>query len=166
MRQLISLFMMAFISLGSVNAQANFLNDALKERSIQTHESVSMSTSNNDSFFKTHGFLFFYASSCPYCHQFAPVIKEYAGENGADVLPISFDNKPIVPFEKFLPVTKDWVNTAYGDKPIHYPALFIVNPKTHMLYAVSMGALSKAELTQRMDVFIEKINEYEQGVGA
>lgn len=113
------------------------------------------------SFFKTHGFVFFFASTCPYCHQFSPVLKKLADDLHAEVLPLSFDNQPLPEFKNILPATSDWVTVAFQKEQIHYPALFIANPRTHALFPVSIGALSEIELNARIDALIPKIMAYE-----
>lgn len=127
------------------------------------HADNTLSTSTQASFFQTHGFVFFFASSCPYCHQFAPVLSRVALSIHARVLPLSFDNKPLPEFKDFLPATPDWTTAAFKNEAIHYPALFIANPKTLVLYPVSIGALNDIELGTRIDALIPKIMAYEKG---
>lgn len=115
-----------------------------------------------NAFFQTHGFVFFFASTCPYCHQFSPVLRQVASEVGAKVLPLSFDNQPLPEFKDMLPATPDWTTVAFKNQSIHYPALFIANPATQALYPVSIGALDERELTARLDELIPKIMAYEQ----
>jgi type-F conjugative transfer system pilin assembly thiol-disulfide isomerase TrbB len=112
-------------------------------------------------FFQTHGFVFFFASSCPYCHQFSPVLSQLATTLHAEVLPLSFDNQPLPEFKEFLPATPDWTNLAFKNEAIHYPALFIANPQTQALYPVSIGSLNEQELAARLEVLIPKIIAYE-----
>lgn len=114
-----------------------------------------------DHFFQTHGFVFFFASTCPYCHQFSPVLSQVSKRLGASVLPLSFDNQPLPEFQKVLPATSDWTTVAFKNASIHYPALFIANPKTHALYPVSIGALNEMDLTTRIEALIPKIMAYE-----
>ena len=114
-------------------------------------------------FFKTHVVVFFFASTCPYCHKQAPVLSRWANTYGVRVDARSFDDKPIPGFEGQRPVTKDLVDTAFAGKPIEYPALFVMNEANGMLYPVSLGALNDVELQARMDTLIPKIMQYEQG---
>ena len=118
-------------------------------------------TSTRDHFFQTHGFVFFFASTCPYCHQFSPVLSQASKRLGARVLPLSFDNQPLPEFQEVLPATSDWTTIAFQNASIHYPALFIANPQTQALYPVSIGALNEMELTTRIEALIPKIMAYE-----
>ena len=139
------LLVMTFISL--------WLNTALAESGIQNR------------FFETHGFVFFFASTCPYCHQFSPVLSQVSKKLGARVLPLSFDNQPLPEFQKVLPATSDWTTVAFQNASIHYPALFIANTTTEKLYPVSIGSLSEMELLTRIEELIPKIMAYENNGG-
>ncbi len=119
-------------------------------------------SSTRDHFFKTHGFVFFFASTCAYCHQFSPVLSQVSKQLGARVLPLSFDNQPLPEFQDVLPATPDWTTVAFKNASIHYPALFIANPKIQALYPVSIGHLNEVELTTRIDALIPKIMAYEK----
>lgn len=157
--------LMLFLLSSSVFAANNFYEEALKnkENSVNGVTEVLKKESLLVSFFKDHGLMFFFSSQCPHCHSFAPVVKKYADVNQAEVLALSFDNKPLPSFEKFLPATKDFVSIAFGNNPINYPALFVVNPKTRAIYPVASGSFSEAELQNMMDGMIEKIKVHERG---
>jgi len=118
------------------------------------------------SFFDTHVLVFFFASTCPHCHEQAPVLASWAHEFGARVDARSFDDKPLPGFESQQPVTKDLVDAAFAGNPIRYPALFVMNEATGVLYPAAIGALNAIELQARMSVLIPKIIHFEQGVQA
>ena len=91
------------------------------------------------------------------------MLSRWANTYGVRVDARSFDDKSIPGFEGQRPVTKDLVDTAYAGKSIEYPALFVMNEASGMLYPVSFGALNETELQARMDLLIPKIMQYEQG---
>ncbi len=133
---------------------------------IMTVLSLWLDTSSAESttqsrFFETHGFVFFFASTCPYCHQFSPVLSQVSKKLGARVQPLSFDNQPLPEFQEVLPATSDWTTVAFQNASIHYPALFIANTSTQTLYPVSIGSLNEMELTARIEELIPKIMAYE-----
>ena len=133
--------------------------------SLWVHTAIADTQPNSttpNAFFKTHGFVFFFASTCPYCHQFSPVLSRLATALHAQVLPLSFDNQPLPEFKDFLPATSDWTTIAFKNEAIHYPALFLANPETQALYPVSIGSLNEQELATRLDVLIPKIIAYER----
>lgn len=154
-----------FISHNALAADS-FLDRMLAERQGQNPVSETrVAPQGKDAFSKTHGLILFFSSQCPYCRQFSPVVKQFAEASGMEILPLSFDNQPLPEFQKFLPATKEWVSVAFGNNPINYPALFMVNAKTHTLYPVSTGALSEAELASRVEALIDKVKAYEEREG-
>ena len=128
----------------------------------QAYAESEMSSKTPNAFFQTHGLVFFFASTCPYCHQFSPVLRKIATDFNAHVLPLSFDNQPLPEFKDFLPATSDWTTVAFKSEAIHYPALFIANPQTQSLYPVSIGSLSEIELKARFEVLIPQIIAHEE----
>lgn len=165
MRTIIKWISVLLLISQSLWASHDFLAKALNDRqgSVKSTETKREQLVESDPFFKTHGLLLFFSSKCPHCLEFAPVVKQYSENNKAEVLALSFDNQPLPSFPKFIPASKDWVSVAFGNKPINYPALFIVNPKTRSIYPVSTGAYSSYELNQMMDNMIAQIKNYEAG---
>jgi len=151
-----------FMALGTHAEGAKWLTNMISEQE-QSSELKSVQGNNKKArgFFSTHGLILFYGSLCPHCKRFAPILKGWANRNKAAVLPLSLDNQPLPEFPKFLPATTEWINAAFGGNAINYPALFVVNPKTKALYPVGFGSMTEAELNDRMNALIPKINAYE-----
>lgn len=156
------LFAMMVFGMHTVCANANqaWLNQMIESKDI-AKEVRQETIKNKTGFFSQHGFVLFYASTCPHCHHFAPTLKAWADRNGAETLALSFDNQPLPDFPHFLPATTEWVNAAFAGQAISYPALFVVNPKTQVLYPVGFGSMSDDELGARMAILIPKISSYE-----
>ena len=112
-------------------------------------------------FFQTHRILFFFASTCPYCHKEAPILKQWINLHGASVLAYSFDGEGLPEFPTPQPMETSLVNAAFQNHAIQYPALFILNVGTNAIYPVSMGALDEAELDERLQHLLPKIVMYE-----
>ncbi|MBW8308886.1 MAG: conjugal transfer protein TraF [Candidatus Paracaedibacteraceae bacterium] len=112
--------------------------DQQKEEKQQVIKSLSQS----------HGLFFFYASNCPYCHQFAPIVKFFADQYGWEVLAISLDGGPIELFPNAVPdngLASQWNVTAL-------PSLFAVNPETEDVIQVAQGMTSIDEMENRIMV--------------
>lgn len=152
--------MLAFIVLGAKAEGTPWLTQLIAEHEEVTSREKPLNQPGKG-FFSTHGLLLFYGSQCPYCKQFAPILKHWAFNHQAEVLPLSLDNQPLLEFPKFLPATTEWINAAFGGNAINYPALFVVNPKTKALYPVSFGSMTDLELNNRMEALIQTITEYE-----
>jgi type-F conjugative transfer system pilin assembly thiol-disulfide isomerase TrbB len=136
------------------HAHANFLTSALAQK-VQTGTSVQ------EDFFTHHVLIFFFSSRCSYCQQFAPIIKQWSRAHGASILALSFDNQALPSLSDFMPVTTEWINKAYADQAITYPALFIANQRSHQLYPVAFGAMDAQALEQRLTDIKAKIVRYE-----
>ncbi|HHF7375959.1 MULTISPECIES: type-F conjugative transfer system pilin assembly thiol-disulfide isomerase TrbB [Legionellaceae] len=135
---------------------------ASKEEGSLQHTVKKEPKTQQHGFFREHGLILFYASTCPHCHQFAPILKSWVVQNEVEVLPLAFDNLPLPEFPNFLPATTEWINAAFQGQPINYPALFVVNPKTKMLFPVGFGSMTQDELNYRMERLIPKITSYER----
>ncbi|WP_010303976.1 conjugal transfer protein TraF [Candidatus Odyssella thessalonicensis] len=112
--------------------------DQEKERKKEVIKSLST----------THGLFFFYASNCPYCHQFAPIVKRFAEHYGWEVLAISLDGGPIETFPDAVPdngLASQWHVTAL-------PSLYAVNPETEAVVQVAHGLASLDEMENRIMV--------------
>lgn len=97
---------------------------------------------------QTHGLFFFYASNCPYCHQFAPIVKMFAEMYGWEVLAISLDGGALEQFPNALPnngLAQQWNVTSL-------PSLFAVNPETEEIIQVAQGMTSIDEMENRIMV--------------
>lgn len=159
-------FLMTALLSSSVCAQGQWLAQMLAQREQGHAPSTSAAVQQQpqrNGFFQNHALVLFYASTCPHCHRFAPVLKNWADTYGASVLPFSFDNQPLAQFLDFKPATSEWVQAAFAGRAISYPALFIINTQTHALYPVTIGAMSEIELANRMQDFIPKIINHERG---
>lgn len=115
-----------------------------------------------NSFFQKHSLVFFFASTCPHCHDEAPVLAQWASNNHAQVQAFSFDDRPLPEFPNASSVTKDLVDVAFAGQPIRYPALFVMENATHTLYPVAFGSLTADELNERMNTLLPKIGSFEQ----
>lgn len=113
-------------------------------------------------FFKDHVLLFFFSSTCPYCHRFSPILNAFAKKRGIKVIPLSFNGQGLAHFNRFYPVTDEWVKLAFPNGNIRYPALFILNEKNHFLYPVAVGFMSNHELENTMHRLMPKINAFEK----
>lgn len=154
--------MIIFIGL-SVKAEGSqwLINMIAEQEGVVTHQSEAPLNTKGKGFFSTHGLILFYGSQCPHCQQFAPTLKQWVTRTNVELLPLSLDNQPLPEFPQFLPATTEWINAAFAGNSINYPALFVVNPKTKALYPVGFGSMTEAELNDRMNALIPKINAYE-----
>ena len=103
-------------------------------------------------------FIFIYRGTCPHCHQFAPVIKDFVETFHVDMKAYGIDNASLDGF-KGQPLTPKLFQTLYvsgGYKPI-VPALFLINRDTLEAYPVLFGEASPYQLARRMNELMEHI---------
>lgn len=97
-------------------------------------------------FAQHEGLFFFYRGDCPYCHRFAPILKEFSEKYNIRVIPITLG-------AGFLP---EFPNSRvdHGQAALlHvqvYPSLFAVNPKNKKIIPVAYGLMSEQALRQRI----------------
>lgn len=100
---------------------------------------------------QTHALFFFFRSDCPYCHQFAPLLKDFEAKFGLKIVPISVDGGGLPEFRN-----------ARADNGIartldvrQVPALFLAEPRGGKITPIGYGVLSESELLERIYVVIQ-----------
>ena len=142
----------------------NFINNEESQETSIEDSANSISSEYNPPFFVKHKLLFFFASTCPYCHQFAPTLKNVAKRFNAEISAYSFDDKALTAFPDFSVPPIELVTAAFQDREINYPALFILNEETKGIYPVSFGFLDSIELTERLNIVKTKIEKFEENI--
>lgn len=97
---------------------------------------------------KEYGIYFFFKGSCPFCHNFAPVLKMYEKRHGLKVLPVTLDGGPVPGY----PNPKFDTRVARMLKVTKVPAVFLVHIKTRKIVPITQGMISYAELQNRVFV--------------
>lgn len=100
-----------------------------------------------------YGLFFFFASTCPYCHRFAPIIKDLQEKYNLSVIPISLDGKG-------LPEYPDFVTNKGQAEAFHvtsWPALFMVNPQKRQVIPITFGLIGEDEVIHRMVTLATKL---------
>ncbi len=120
-----------------VNQQGRHLQiDLEKNRTFKVIKNLS----------QTFGLFLFFAGDCPYCHQFAPIVKQFAKTYGWEVIPISVDGGMLAEFPN---AQQD--NGLFGLWDIKaLPALFAVNPQNQEAIPVAYGLTSLDEMESRL----------------
>lgn len=125
-----------------VNQQGRHIQlDLEKERRGQTIQDLS----------QKYGLFFFFSSDCPYCHQFAPIVKRFAETYDWDVIAISIDGGSIYEFPNAQP--DNGLAQIWNIKAL--PSLYAVNPQTQEAIPIAHGLTSMDEMENRVMVLIE-----------
>jgi len=93
--------------------------------------------------------IFFFSSSCPHCRVFAPVMAKFLKDYGFDYRDYTLDAMPLPSFKDPLPVNRKLIQAFFGQEPVHYPAVFIINKNTLSGIPISVGELTYPELMHR-----------------
>lgn len=94
----------------------------------------------------------FMQSTCPYCRQFAPVLKAFSQQTGLDVFPISLDGKGDAEFPDVLPATPDvMVEYFQSGLPVATPTTFLTNVNTMETWPLLQGAAEAGEFRSRLN---------------
>ena len=159
MRYFIVLLLCFLQNASYANVAVDQLNETLaKKETVQT-KAPKISPILKD-LSQNYYFIFIYRGSCPHCHKFAPILKDFADTFHVDVEAYRIDNAPIDGF-KSRPLTPDLFQTLYvaGDYKPMVPALFLVNRDTLQAYAVLFGEALPYQLASRVNALMQHIKE-------
>lgn len=101
---------------------------------------------------QTHGLFFFYSGKCPYCKQFAPIVKSFAKKYHWEVLGISLDGETLPEF----PESRRDNGSALALRVRAVPALLAVEPRTGKVIPLSYGLSTHDQIEDRIRVLLMK----------
>lgn len=101
-----------------------------------------------------YGLFFFFSADCAYCHQFAPIVKQFSEEHGWAVLAISAEGGTL---PEFMDAVSDQ-GLIQQWKVEFFPALFAVNPKTGDILPLAYGLTALDEIEQRVMALVKAPN--------
>lgn len=98
-----------------------------------------------------YGLFFFFSSNCEYCHQFAPIVQQFASKYAWQVMPISLDGGTVPGFKEILP--DNGLASQWQIKVL--PALFAVDPKNEHVVPIAYGLTSLDQIEERFMMLME-----------
>jgi conjugal transfer pilus assembly protein TraF len=96
---------------------------------------------------RTHALFFFFRSDCPYCHQFAPLLRAFEAKWGLKIVPVSVDGGGLPAFPH--PRVDNGIARTLDVRQV--PALFLAEPASGRITPVGYGVVSEAELLERIE---------------
>lgn len=97
----------------------------------------------------------FMSSTCKYCQQFNPTLKQISDSTKIPVFTYSFDGKGDESFPNVFPTNQEILNEFFAELPRATPTDFLINVNTMETLPLSQGAVSYQAFLQRLDeVFI------------
>lgn len=100
---------------------------------------------------KNFGLFFVFKMDCPYCHQFAPLVVEFAEKFGFELKGISKEGGSLPGLQN---TSKDNGILSLINPEGVYPALFLANPKTLEVIPIAWGMVSYTELLQNIETIL------------
>jgi conjugal transfer pilus assembly protein TraF len=97
---------------------------------------------------KNHVLFFFFRSDCPYCHMFAPYLREFEAKFGLKIEAVSLDGGALPEFPR--PRIDNGISRTLDVK--HVPALYLADPTSGKITPIGFGVLSESELLERIQV--------------
>lgn len=155
--RILLLLLCLFTTLANANVAVDELNTLLAHQTGIHGEKPSPELRDlTDNYY----LLFIYRSDCPHCHQFAPVLADFAQTFKVNVEAYSVDGKPLAGFAANR-LSPELFHTLYlnGGFKTAVPALFLVNRHTLQTYAVLFGDASPYELAARFHELMQHIKE-------
>ncbi|EBP8105754.1 type-F conjugative transfer system pilin assembly thiol-disulfide isomerase TrbB [Salmonella enterica subsp. enterica serovar Bovismorbificans] len=105
----------------------------------------------------------FMQRSCPWCHQFDPVLKQVAQQYGFSVFPYTLDGQGDAAFPEALPAPPEVMQTFFPNIPVATPTTFLVNVNTLEALPLLQGATDAAGFMVRMDTVLQMYGEKHAG---
>lgn len=99
---------------------------------------------------QTHGLFFFFSGDCPYCKNFAPIVKMFSDTYGWNVLAISMDGSTLPEFPEAV---QDNGSSARLGITLT-PTLLAISPKYKEVIPLSYGMTSHDQIIDRIRVLI------------
>lgn len=111
---------------------------------------------------KTYGLFFLFKEDCPYCHEFAPFVKDLLNLYGFECKAIG-DRPSTSAYGKVL----ELFPSAEGDNGTIaalnpegiFPSLFLVNPQSRQVIPLARGLVSLSQLRENFKVIIRFLEE-------
>lgn len=142
------------------NVAVTQLNALLLEKEAAQTKTTTSPSAQVKHLADNYYFVFIYRATCPHCHQFAPVLKDFSDTFQVNVKSYSLDGEAMDAFES-QPLSPELFRTFYvlGGYKATVPALFLVNRHTLEAYAVLFGEATPYQLSRRVTELMQHIEE-------
>ncbi|MFS1904468.1 MULTISPECIES: type-F conjugative transfer system pilin assembly thiol-disulfide isomerase TrbB [Vibrio] len=94
-----------------------------------------------------YAMVFFFRSDCPYCHRFAPKLKNVTERQQLQTYAFSLDGQSIPHYPVPIPATPE-ISQMFFENPrsITVPATFLINVNSQKFVRVSIGDVTANQL--------------------
>jgi conjugal transfer pilus assembly protein TraF len=136
------------------NTIANPVNQ--RARHVQLDHQKKQVTQTIHELAAEYGLFFFFSANCEFCHQFAPIVKQFSEQYGWRVLPISLDGGQLETFPNAQPDNGLFEQWQQGEQRKVMPALYAVNPNTGHVIPIALGLTSIDQMEIRIMSLVAK----------
>lgn len=123
---------------------------------VRSHASQFQSIRSISTLAKDYQLVLFVSSRCHWCHKFAPIVQSISDAYGLAVKVISFDGKPVKPFNQVIEAKKENFRFFFKAQPPFAPVLFLQHKKTREFAMLSEGATPKKELIKTLQFYAQR----------
>lgn len=107
----------------------------------------------------SYGLIFAFQKDCPYCHQFAPLVTQFATTHGFDLQGLSKDTSC---FEG-MSCSQNAAALEALNPGGQYPILYLANPTTKDVIPIARGLVSLSQLEQNLKHAVQYLKNNSQG---
>ena len=159
---ILSICSLVMIQTSYANVAANQIHSLLKPKVTQQQSQLENPKNIRElkDLQSDYFFVFFYRSTCPHCHRFAPILKDFANYYHIKIVAYSTDGGDLDGLHGQR-MTADEYRQYFlqGGFKAAVPALYLQNKYTDQVYPVLFGEAQPYELAQRMSELMKHIEE-------
>ncbi|ALA26649.1 conjugal transfer protein TraF [Piscirickettsia salmonis] len=159
MKKLLIIATLFLTHLSFANVAADQINTLLAHKTIvaPTHKKEPKLIQDLQ---KDYYFVLFYRSTCPHCHKFAPILKDFSKYYGLKIVAYSTDGGDLDGLHGKRMNAEEYRQYFLkgGYKPI-VPALYLQNKYTDQVYPVLFGEATPYQLSERINGLMAHIEE-------
>ena len=138
--------------------------DHLSVASLQT---VKKATPDIKNLQQNFTLVLFFRSTCPHCHRFVPILKDFVHYYHVRLIAYSTDGKDIDGLHAKAMTGREYKDYfVQGGFRAVVPALFLQNLHTGQTYAVLFGEATPGQLASRMNDLLKHIQQQEEKANA
>lgn len=95
-----------------------------------------------------YGIFFLFSSTCPHCHRYSPILKNFQDKYGITIMPISMDGGGLPEWPNFM--VNNGQITKMGITETSVPQTVLFDKDSRQVIPVGTGVLSHSELEERI----------------
>jgi len=95
-----------------------------------------------------YGIFFLFSSTCPHCHRYSPILKNFQEKYGINVMPVSMDGGGLPEWDNFTVNNGQIAKMGINVEAV--PTTILFDKETKQVVPIGFGVLSHSELEERI----------------